>query len=141
MHTEYQEHYEVKSSSDRSFGLTVGAIFALIEVYRFWSSGIIDALGVVLLSFATPLFFLGLVHPSILAPLNRAWTKLGLLMFKVVNPIVMFAVYILTIIPIGFLMKLFGQDPLRLKLDTEAKSYWIDRDPVGPTPESMKNQF
>lgn len=141
MQAEHQEHHEIEGSSDRSFGLTVGGILALIEAYRLWSNETLDTLGIVLLAIAAPLMILGLVYPSILAPLNKAWMKLGLVMFKIVNPLIMFAVYILTIVPIGLIFKMTGKDPLRLKLDKGAKSYWIERDPAGPTPESMKNQF
>ncbi len=141
MHAEHQEHQEIEGSSDRSFGLTVGGILALIEAYRLWSSGTLDTIGIVLLVIAVPLMVLGLVYPKILAPLNKAWMKLGMFMFKIVNPIIMFAIYILTIVPIGLLLRLSGKDPLRIKLDKDAKSYWIERDPAGPAPESMKNQF
>jgi cytochrome c biogenesis factor len=141
MHAEHQEHQEIEGSSDRSFGLTVGGILALIEAYRLWSSGTLDTIGIVLLTIAVPLMLLGLVYPPVLAPLNRAWMKLGLIMFKVVNPIIMFVVYVLTIVPIGLIMRMVGKDPLRIKLEKDAKSYWIERDPAGPSPESMKNQF
>ena len=43
--------------------------------------------------------------------------------------------------PTGLLMRLFGKDPLRLRFDREAKSYWIAREPPGPAPESLKDQF
>ncbi|WP_135081574.1 SxtJ family membrane protein [Terasakiella sp. SH-1] len=141
MQTEHQEHHEIEGSSDRSFGLTVGGILALIEAYRLWSSNMLDTIGIVLLSIALPLLILGLTYPALLAPLNKAWMKLGFIMFKVVNPVIMFAVYVLTIIPIGLLLRLFGKDPLHLKLEPNAKSYWIERDPAGPSPETMKNQF
>ncbi|WP_417789887.1 SxtJ family membrane protein [Terasakiella pusilla] len=141
MHEEHQSTHEVETSSDRSFGLTVGGILALIEAYRLWSSGILDTFGIVLLAIAGPLFLLGLVYPKILTPLNKAWTKLGFLMFKIVNPIIMFLVYVITILPIGVVMRLAGKDTMRLKLDKEAKTYWIKRDPAGPSPESMKKQF
>lgn len=141
MHEEHQSTHEIETSSDRSFGLTVGGILALIEAYRVWSSGVLDTFGIILLCIAAPLLLFGLVYPKILAPLNKAWTKLGFLMFKIVNPIIMFLVYAITIVPIGLLMRLAGKDPMRLKLDREAKSYWIERDPAGPSPESMKKQF
>jgi hypothetical protein len=38
-------------------------------------------------------------------------------------------------------MKLFGKNPLPLKPDPAAKSYWIERDPPGPSPQNMKHQF
>ena len=48
---------------------------------------------------------------------------------------------LVAIAPIGLVMRMFGKDFLRLKLDRNAKSYWIDRAPPGPPPQSMKNQF
>ena len=79
--------------------------------------------------------------PRVLAPLNRLWTGLGSLMHRVVNPIVMGVLFFITVTPMGLLMRAFGRDPLRLKLEREAISYWIPRHPTGPSPESMKNQF
>ncbi len=79
--------------------------------------------------------------PSLLAPLNRVWTKFGLLLHKVVSPIVLGVMFYLVITPTGLLMRLFGKDPLRLKFDGTAKSYWIPREPPGPKPDSIKDQF
>ncbi len=141
MHAEYQEHQEIQGASDRSFGLTVGGILLLIEAYRLYSSGEVDMIGVVLLCISIPLLVLGLIYPRILAPLNKAWLKLGSIMFRVVNPVIMFFVYALTVVPIGLILKLSGKDLLNIKLDKSIKSYWVERDPAGPSPESMKNQF
>ena len=74
-------------------------------------------------------------------PLNKAWTKLGLVLFKVVNPVVLGMIFVVTIVPIGLIMRALGKDPLRLKFDPSATSYWIERDPPGPAPETMGQQF
>ena len=84
---------------------------------------------------------LAFVRPASLTPLNAAWTRLGLLLFRIVNPIVMFLLFVLAILPIGLLMRLGGKDFLRLKRDEAAASYWIPRQPPGPTAESMTEQF
>ena len=112
-----------------------------IEIYRSWAVWEVDGIGVALLSISIPLIFLGGLFPSMLAPLNKGWMRLGFIMFKVINPIIMLAIYVMTIIPIGLMLKLAGKDPIRRKLDENAKSYWIEREPLGPSPESMKNQF
>ena len=39
------------------------------------------------------------------------------------------------------LMRAFGKDPLRLKWQKDAESYWIVRDPPGPLPNTMSKQF
>ena len=76
-----------------------------------------------------------------LAPLNRVWLRLGLVLYKVVNPVAMGLVFFTTVVPIGLMMRALGKDPLRLKRDASAASYWIMRDPPGPAPDTMKNQF
>ena len=82
-----------------------------------------------------------LVRPAWLAPFNRAWFKFGLLLQRVVNPLVMAVIYFAVVTPTGLVMRALGKDPLRLRYDPDAESYWIHRDPPGPERESMKNQF
>ena len=84
---------------------------------------------------------LAIARPMILAPLNHLWLKLGLLLYKVVNPLVMALMFYLTILPTGLLMRLLRKDPLHLKRDPQACSYWIERRPPGPVPDTMRNQF
>lgn len=142
-HESYHARNEVKGGTDRAFGLTVGGILLVIFLYR-WLLG--DAgmnwLTLAFLGVGAILLVLGLVAARLLAPLNRAWTKLGLVLFKVVNPVVMFLIYALTIVPIGVIMRARGHDPLRLKrLDGGGASYWVERTPPGPAPRSMTEQF
>ena len=70
-------------------------------------------------------------YPKVLAPLNRLWLKFGLLLYKVVNPVILGLLFFVTIMPIGLLMRACGKDFLRLRLDRGAKSYWIERDAAG----------
>jgi hypothetical protein len=58
-----------------------------------------------------------------------------------VNPIVMALVFFGTVLPTGLVMRALGRDPLRLKRRPNVNSYWIERRPPGPAPESMKDQF
>lgn len=141
MQQEYNSHGRSEDVFDRSFGLIVGAVLALIGGGRLWTNGTFDKLGIVLLVLACLLIVLAVVHPSFLSPLIKACTKPVVILFRVVSPLIMLVVYVLTILPIGLLLRLSGKDPLRLKLDPTASSYWIDRNPDHPSPESMKNQF
>jgi hypothetical protein len=140
-HEDFRRTEEVKGSSDRGFGLTVGGILLLIAAVRVWlheGYGTVElALGAVGLC----LVVLALVWAQSLAALNRSWTKLGLLMFKVVNPVVLGLIYLTTIVPIGLIMRACGHDPLRLKRDPQASTYGVRREPPGPAPETMINQF
>jgi hypothetical protein len=144
-HEDFSRKEEVKGSSDRSFGLTVGGILLAIAGVRTglhlwdgtapgWFEGVLAGIGLALVAF-------GLAAPERLAPLNRAWTKLGLILFKVVNPVVLGLIYLTTIVPIGLLMRLMGRDLLNLEFDRRAASYWVVREPPGPAPETMIRQF
>jgi hypothetical protein len=144
-HEDFSRKEEVKGASDRAFGLTVGGILLAVAAVRaglhLWDGadpgrveGVLAGVGALLLVF-------GLVAPARLAPLNRAWTRLGLLLFKVVNPVVLGLIYLTTIVPIGLLMRLRGRDLLSLKFDRQAPSYWVVREPPGPAPETLIRQF
>ncbi len=98
--------------------------------YRLWA---LIAAGV----FLVP----ALVFPKVLHPLNKLWMRFGALLQKIVSPIVLGALFFLTVTPMGLLMRLIGKDLLRLKKDPDASSYWIERTPPGPPPDTMRNQF
>ena len=76
-----------------------------------------------------------------LRPLNIAWTRFGLLLHAVVNPVVMALLFYGTVLPTGLVMRALGRDLLRLRRDPAAESYWIARQPPGPAPDTFKDQF
>ena len=138
LHEDYSRHADEPRGSERNLGLTFAVVLALIgalKLYRGSGSG--------LYWLATAALFLACacLWTAPLRPLNLVWHRLGLLLFAVVNPIVMGVVFFTTVAPIGLLMRFLGKDPLRLKLDRAARSYWIERDPPGPAGPQMKNQF
>lgn len=128
----------VKSSSDRNFGFVFTAFFGIVTGIVLYSGGTSWPVwaGLSVLFGAVTL-----VKASLLAPLNRLWTKFGLLLAAVISPIVLGLVYYLCITPIGLLLRLWGKDLLRLKMEPESDSYWIAREPPGPTGESLDRQF
>jgi len=78
--------------------------------------------------------------PVILRPFNWVWYWLGQIMGKIVNPIVLGIIFFLLLTPVGVMGRLFGRDTLKLKR-RQVDSYWIERDPIGPAPETFKNQY
>ncbi len=76
-----------------------------------------------------------------LAPLNRLWTRFGMLLHRIVNPVVLGVLFFLVITPVGLLRRLVSRDPLTLRLDKTRASYWVVRETAGPPPGSMKQQF
>jgi len=76
--------------------------------------------------------------PTLLKPINIVWFQFGLLLHRVVNPIIMFAVFAAVFVPAGAIMRLF-RDPLRSRRTAGASTYWIERGEGGVG--SMTNQF
>lgn len=138
LHEDYSREEEVKSGTDRGFGLVFAGFFAILAVLSLWHG---SKNWHYTLPVSAAFLLVALVYPRLLAPLNRLWLKFGLLLYKVMNPLVLGLLFFVTIMPIGLLMRAFGKDFLRLKRDPSAKTYWIDRTPPGPPPQSMKNQF
>jgi hypothetical protein len=66
---------------------------------------------------------------------------LGSLLRKLLSPVVFGIMFFLVVTPAGLLMRAMGKDPLRLRRDADLTSYWIDRQPPGPAPETLKDQF
>jgi predicted membrane metal-binding protein len=128
---------EVKPPSDRATGLVFAAVALIVAVaWRNSPTVLWAALGV-----AVMLAIVSLLAPALLKPLNRLWFKFGLLLHRIVNPIVMFAVFALVFVPGGAIMRLRA-DPLRVRRVRDTSSYWIDRKETGaPTGSSMTNQF
>ncbi len=137
-HEDLSRDQQVEGSSDRSFGLVFAGVFLVVacwplfhrELPRWWALGV-----------AVVFAIIAIWKPALLTRANRLWIKLGVLLGKVVSPIALGILFYGVITPIGALMRLTGKDPLRLKLDSGADSYWIPRKPPGPPPDSMTNQF
>ena len=79
--------------------------------------------------------------PGLLTVPNRLWMKFGLLLHRVISPVVLAILFYVVVTPMGLIMRAFGKDPLRLKREVSDPSYWIRRDPPGPQPDSMSDQF
>ena len=137
-HENLSRDEHIEGSSDRVFGLVFAGVFLVIAGWplihggtpRWWALGVSAVFGVV-----------AWVKPVLLARLNRLWMKLGILLGKVISPIALGILFYGVMTPMGAAIRLAGKDPLRLKRDPAAYSYWIPRAPPGPPPDSMTNQF
>jgi predicted membrane metal-binding protein len=129
----------VKGSSEKSFGLTFAAVFAIIGL---WPS-IFHGDGPYLWAFAFTAVFVAaaFLAPKVLSPLNRLWFRFGMVLHHVVNPIVMALLYYGAVVPMGLIIRATGKDLLRLSDDASCASYWIRREPPGPAADSMPKQF
>ena len=125
---------DIKIGSNRSFGIVFFVVFLLIALYPLTYNGEIS-IWTLLISLI--FLVLGLLNSKILSPLNKIWFKFGILIGKIVSPLIMGIIFFLVVTPIGFIMRLLRKDLLNLKYNKN-KSYWIEKN--GPK-SKMKNQF
>jgi hypothetical protein len=124
----------VKPPSARSTGFVFAGIAVLLAIsLRHHEAAALVALGAAIVFLA-----LSLLAPRILEPLNIVWFKLGMVLHKVVNPVVMLLMYGIAFVPLGLLMR---HSTLRLRREPQAPTYWLAPDPAETELSSMSNQF
>lgn len=142
MNTELNEdlsrEQEVAGSSDRAFGLVFAGAFCVLSFWPLVRGGQIRVWA---LAVAAGFLAAALLRPALLRPLNQSWFRFGLLLHRVVSPLVLALIFYAVLAPIGLLMRVVGSRPLQLGFDPEAQSYWTPREPAGPAPETMTRQF
>lgn len=130
---------EVERGTDRGFGIVMATVLVIVGLWPFvFGEGNVRVWALIT---AALLLVVAFAIPRILKPFNTAWLKFGLLLSRVVNPIVLGLMFYVVITPFALAVRLLGKDLLRLRRDPMAASYWINRDPPGPDRESMRNQF
>ena len=125
---------KIKVSSNKSFGIVFSIFFLLISIYPLLNN---DPIYYWSLFVSFIFLILGLMNSKILSPLNLLWFKFGILLGKIVSPVVMGIIFFLVVTPISILLKIFGKDVLNLKFNNN-KTYWIEKN--GPK-SNMKKQF
>ncbi len=138
LHEDYNRREKLEGSSDRGFGLVFTTLFVIVALLplragrpvRLWA-----------LPIAGMFLLLALLSPRSLHALNRLWMQLALVLSRVFNPIVTGLLFYLVVTPFGTMMRVLGKDPMRLRFEPSAPTYWLDRHPPGPMPASMSDQF
>jgi hypothetical protein len=137
-HEDLSRRDEITGSSDRSFGLLFTVFFGIVTFLplrhhqkpRLWA-----------LILAGGLLLVSLLRPSVLHVANRLWMYLALLLSRVVNPVIMGVLFYGVVTPIAIVRRMSGNDSMKLRFDSKSSSYWLERRPPGPPPETMERQF
>ena len=125
---------EIKIGSNKSFGIVFFIVFLLIAIYPLINNGELRIWSLVV---AIIFLILGLINSKVLTPLNKIWFKFGILLGRVISPLIMSIIFFLVVTPTALIMRIIGKDLLSLKFNNK-KSYWIEK--TGPK-SKMKDQF
>ena len=111
-----------KRFSEKSFGLLLSFIVILFFLYPLINN---EKPNYYFLATSALLLIVALFYSKILKYPALLWYKLGLILHKILSPIILFIVYFFSIVIVGLIMKVFRRDTLKKKYDKNIKSYWI----------------
>ena len=120
--------------TNRNFGIVFTVVFLIISFWPLLKNGEIRYWSLII-SFI--FFVLAIINSKILTPLNKVWMKFGLILGKIVSPLVMGVIFFFVVTPTGIIMRLFGKDLLNLKKNNK-NTYWLKKNNQN---NNMKNQF
>ena len=128
---------QIQLPSNKSFGYFFTFLFALVGAYFYYSVYVTWAYVFI----ASSLIFLliTIIKSDALLALNKLWMRFGILLGRIVSPIVLGIIFFGLFTPIAILMRLIGRDELRLKY-TQRQTHWIPRS-ESIKAESFKHQF
>ena len=98
--------------TNRNFGIVFTIVFLIISFWPLLKNGDIRYWSLII---SLIFFVLALINSKILTPLNKAWMKFGLILGKIVSPLVMGLIFFFVVTPTGIIMRLLGKDLLNLK--------------------------
>jgi len=127
----------IELPSNQKFGFFFTFILASAAAYFFNSAK--ETWAYELAGAALIFLVVTVVKSDVLLPLNKIWMRFGLLLGKVVSPIILGMIFFGLFTPIATLMRLNGRDVLRLRF-SQKKTHWLSRGEK-VKPESFKRQF
>jgi len=123
----------IKRKDNITFGILFFFLFFIIGLYPLKSDGAIRIWSVI---FSLVFLIITIIRPNLFTFLNKLWIKFGILLGRIISPIVMGLVFFFVVTPIGVLVRILKKDVMGLKRG--ASSYWINRE---DKLQSMKKQF
>ena len=123
----------IKRKNNITFGILFFVFFLIVGLYPLISNEPIRIWSIIVsLVFLT----VTIIKPNLFTFLNKLWIKFGILLGKIISPIVMGLVFFFVVTPIGIFVKILKKDVMGLKRGQS--SYWITRE---DKIQSMKKQF
>ena len=137
-HEDFTRKQPERILRDRAFGLMFTAVLSVVALLpllrrrpvRWWA-----------LLAAAVFLVAAVVAPALLAPFKRLWMRFGHLVSTVASHCIAAILLVVAFAPARLLCRLSRRDPLALRWDPKADTYWVPRDPPGPPPGTMINQF
>ncbi len=112
--------------SSKSFGYVFTVVFLILSIYPYFVRGHVNFY---FLFISIIIFLLSLIYPNIFKYPNIAWFWFGILLSKILNPLILLFLYFFVVTPIGLFMKLlyFYKGNNYYRINKKQNTYWIER--------------
>lgn len=124
----------IKIGSNKSFGIVFFVFFFIVSLFPLFDGGNIRIWSLII---SIIFLILGILNSKILTPFNQVWFKFGILLGRLVSPVVMGVIFFAIVTPTSIIMMVLQKNLLNLKKSNK-KTYWIERSKIK---SKMKNQF
>ena len=108
-----------KQISEKNFGYTFGIIFLILGLYPLLN---FQSANLYLIGLSFALSLTAFYFPSLLKIPTSLWQKLSIFLSKFISPIILSIVYIITLLPINLLLRLFFIDIINKNIDKKKKN-------------------
>lgn len=130
---------EIDNKGLRNFGLVFGLILTILfglllpwlldHRFPYWPWYV-----------AAPVWLLAAFIPAALLPFYRFWMKLGAVLGWINTRIILGIVFFIVVFPISLMMRMFGNDPMRRRIDNSIDTYRVKRESV-PDKKHVERPF
>ena len=128
-----KELSNIKRKENVTFGILFFIFFLIIALYPLKSGGVIRIWSVLL---SLTFLIITIIRPNLFTFLNKLWIQFGILLGKIISPIVMGLIFFIVVTPVGMLVRILKKDLMGLKRGSS--SYWVNKE---DKVQSMKKQF
>ena len=103
-----------KQISEKNFGYTFGIIFLILGLYPLFN---LQSPNLYLIGLSFALSLTAFYFPGLLKFPTLLWQKLSIFLSKFISPIILSLVYVITLLPISIIMRLFSIDIINKNID------------------------
>ena len=128
----------IEKKQIRKFGLIAFIFFAILCALGIWAQ---KRLTIYLFGSLSILGIGFMVVPVQLTPVYKTWLKIGHLLSRAVNTLILILIYYLVITPAGLIKRIIGGRPLPLKPDRAASSYWVTKPETAQPKERFLKRY
>lgn len=116
---------ETKTKELKSFSLGGGIFLAALAGFFYYKEKI--EISYAIASLAGAFLLIRVINYKWITPIHAGWMKFAHILGVVNTRIILLLVFILTVVPISILLRIFRKDILDKNIQKEATTYWNER--------------